>query len=316
MHPDPAVSLPFVCPRCRTSLERIAIDELRCPADDLRFARRVGIWHFLLPERALYFEQFMREYETVRRAEGRGTVERGDPAAYYRALPYFDLTGRMSADWRIRAASFDAFFAQVFHPLERKRPDTHLTVLDLGAGNGWLSNRLASRGHRLVAIDLLTNDFDGLGCYRYFEHPFTPAQAEFEHLPFADGSADLIIFNASLHYAVDFGVTLAKSLRVLAPAGALVVLDSPVYRDPASGAQMVKERETHFQQQYGFPSNAIPSQNYLTYAGLQQLGKTLKLHWQMLTPFYGLSWALKPFKAKLLGRREPAKFHVLVGRRQ
>lgn len=299
---------PFACPRCGTALDLVAVDVLRCPKDDLRFEQREGIWRFLLPERAPIFEQFTREYETVRKAEGRG----GDPA-YYRALPYFDRSGRMTADWHIRAVSFDAFMVHIFRILARHK--TPLTVLDLGAGNGWLSNHLAARGHHVAAVDLMTNDFDGLGCFRYFEHPFTPVQAEFEHLPFADGCADLVIFNASLHYAVDFGVTLAEALRVLTPHGRLVVLDSPIYHDADSGAQMVKEREHYFVKQYGFASNTLPSKNYLTYTEIKELGKILNLHWQILTPFYGLGWLFKPLKAKLLRQREPAKFHVLVGTR-
>lgn len=303
---------PFACPRCGTALDLVAVDELRCPKDDLRFEQRDGIWRFLLPERVATFEQFTREYETVRRAEGRGIVN-GDLSAYYRALPYFDLTGRRSADWHIRAVSFDVFVAQVFRPLELEK--SPLTVLDLGAGNGWLSNQLSKRGHHIAAIDLTTNDFDGLGCFRYFAHPFTPLQAEFEHIPLADACADLVIFNASLHYAVDFGVTLSEALRVLKPQGKLVILDSPVYHNAQSGAKMVQERESQFVRQYGFPSNALPSKNYLTYDEIKQLGESLHLHWQILTPYYGLTWLLKPVKAKLLGRREPAKFHVLVGTR-
>ena len=298
----------FICPRCHAPLSLIAVDTLYCPGDGLRFERVEGIWRFLLPERAPFFEQFIRDYESIRRAEGRISA---DPA-YYRALPYFDLSGRRSADWRIRAVSFDAFFAQVFRPLERPG----LTVLDLGAGNGWLSNWLAERGHALFAVDLMTNDFDGLGCFRYFAPVFTPTQAEFERLPFADASADLVIFNASLHYSVDFGVTLIEALRVLKPDGRLVILDSPVYHDARSGKQMVTERESQFLKQYGFPSNALPSKNYLTYDEIKQLGKTLNLHWQILTPFYGFSWVLNPLKAALLRRREPAKFHILVGKRQ
>ncbi len=298
----------FACPACRAALDLIAIDELRCPNDGLRFKCIDGVWRFLLPERAVAFEQFIREYETVRRAEARA----GDPD-YYRALPYLELAGRKSADWHIRAASFDAFFGQVLYPLER--PDAPLTVLDLGAGNGWLSHRLSKRGHRLAAVDLLTNDFDGLGCHRYFDSSFTPTQAEFERLPFRDATADLVIFNASLHYSVDFGVTLAEALRVLAPDGRLVILDSPFYHDPRSGEQMVQEREAQFLKQYGFRSNALPSQNYLTYAGLKELGAKLNIRWQISTPFYGLAWLLKPLKARLLRRREPAKFHVVVGMR-
>lgn len=299
----------FACPRCHAALDLIAIDAMRCPVDDLRFERVDGIWRFLLPERAPLFEQFIHDYESIRRAEGRISAD----TAYYRALPYFDLTHRMSADWRIRAASFDAFVAQILATVERVEP--HLTVLDLGAGNGWLSHQLTRRGHHLVAVDLMINDFDGLGCFRYYDHPFTPAQAEFEHLPFADASADLVIFNASLHYAVDVGVTLAEALRTLKPDGRLVILDSPVYHNPASGEQMVREREDQFLKQYGFASNALPSKNYLTYDEIKQWGKALNLRWQILTPFYGFSWALKPIKAALLHRREPAKFHLLVGKR-
>ena len=298
----------FICPRCHAPLNLIAVDTLYCPADGLHFERVDGIWHFLLPERATLFEQFIRDYEAIRRAEGRISAD----TAYYRALPHFDLSGRMQADWRIRAASFDVFIAQVLLPLERSV--SPLTVLDLGAGNGWLSHHLSRRKHTLFAVDLMTNDFDGLGCFRYYEHSFTPTQAEFEHLPFANASTDMVIFNASLHYAVDLPATLAEALRTLKPDGRLVVLDSPIYHDASSGAQMVKEREDQFLQQYGFASNALPSKNYLTYDEIKQLGKELNLRWQMMTPFYGLSWALKPIKAKLLRRREPAKFHLLVGK--
>jgi len=300
----------FSCPACHTPLILTDPNELRCPNDDLRFERIDGVWRFLLPERAAYFEHFIRDYETVRRAEGRGP---GDPA-YYRALPYQDLSRRMAADWKIRAVSFDLFQQRVLIPMES--PDPDLAVLDLGAGNGWLSNRLALRGHRAAAVDLLTNDFDGLGCHRYYETSFTPVQAEFERLPFRDGTADLVVFNASLHYAVDFGVTLAEALRVLAPDGRLVILDSPIYHDPESGAQMVKEREIRFTEHYGFASNALPSKNYLTYHDLNELASSLHLFWQIITPSYGFAWALKPLKARLLGRREPAKFHLVVGRRE
>lgn len=302
----------FACPRCHTALEETAPDELRCPADGLRFQRLRGIWRFLLPGRLPHYEKFMREYETIRRAEGRGA----DGPAYYRALPYQDLSGRTCGTtphgWKIRAASFDAFLAKVLAPLEQT--SRSLRILDLGAGNGWLSARLAGRGHAVAAVDLMTNDFDGLGCYRYYDSAFTPVQAEFDRLPFPDHSAHLIIFNAALHYSVSILGTLEEALRVLTPAGRLVILDSPVYKNAASGAQMVSEREGLFMKQYGFPSDALPSENYLTYKYLDELGPRLNIHWQIITPYYGLRWALKPLRAKLLGQREPAKFHVVVGK--
>jgi ubiquinone/menaquinone biosynthesis C-methylase UbiE len=299
-------SFDFVCPRCRAPLAQTGPDELLCPAEMLHFRRQDGLWRFLLPERAAYFENFIRDYETIRRAEGRGSRE----AAYYRALPEQDLSGNLSADWRIRAASFKALIQKVIAPA--KEP---LRILDLGAGNGWLSNRLAARGHTVAAVDLLTNDFDGLGCRSFYTTDFTALQAEFDRLPLAAGNADLIIFNASLHYAVDFRATLAEALRVLARGGKLVVLDSPIYRQAGSGEKMVRERESQFTQRYGFPSNALPSQNYLTYALLAELSAEFELDCQRVTPFYGLRWLLRPLRAGLSGAREPAKFHLLILRR-
>src|SRR6188768_2275737 len=102
-------------------------------------------------------EQFTREYRTVRRAEGWGSSD----AAYYRALPYRDLTGRFESIWRIRARSFDTFVSRVLPPLERRAAPEPLKVLDLGAGCGWLSYRLALRGHVVVALDLLDDRLDG-----------------------------------------------------------------------------------------------------------------------------------------------------------
>ncbi len=305
-----ALPFEFVCPRCHGQLAEAGPNRLACQPDGLTFEHSAGIWHFLPPERAAYFERFTREYETIRKAEGRGT----EAAIYYRSLPYRDLTGRMPADWRIRAASFDAFVRHVLTGMEAAS-DRPLTILDLGAGNGWLSNRLALRGHRVAAVDLTVNAFDGLGCHAFYESGFTPVQAEFDRLPFPDAVADLVIFNASLHYSIDYAGTLKEALRVLHARGKPVVIDSPVYKNPGSGARMVEEREAGFVMQYGFPSNSIPSQNYLTYSLLNELGQKFNLRWNYITPHYGLGWSLRPLRASLLGRREPAKFHVIIGSR-
>lgn len=305
---DSRVPLRFACPRCGGALEAPASDTLYCPVDETPYQRVDGVWRFLLSEREDYFRQFVAEYGAVRQAEGRGDA---DPQ-YYRALPYRDLSGRFSDDWRIRARSYGAFESQVVKPLaaRRSRP---LVVIDVGAGNGWLSNRLAQAGHMVAAVDLLTNDFDGLGAHVHYDVDFTPVQAEFDRLPFLGDQADLVIFNGSLHYAVDYGVTLAEARRVLRSDGVLVVMDSPIYRDAASGAQMVREREAHFKAEYGFPSDALPSENYLTFARLEELAPALDLNWDLIRPSYGWRWRLRPLKARLLGRREPAQFVLAVG---
>lgn len=302
--------LTLACPRCRAPLVPDGDDAVRCPVEGDRFPNEDGIWRFLLPEREARFAQFMAEYAAVRRAEGRGD----DDPSFYRALPFHDLTGRFVDDWRIRAVSYQALVNRVLPPLETRwrRP---LRILDLGAGNCWLSYRLARRGHTVVAVDLLTDLRDGLGAYVHYDAVFTPVQAEFDRLPFADGQADLVIFNASLHYSPDYATTLREVLRVLGPDGQVVILDSPVYRDARSGEQMLREREADFKRRFGFPSNSLPSEGFLTVARLDSLAAALGLRWRTHEPWYGWHWALRPWKARLRGRREPARFLVITGER-
>lgn len=292
----------FICPRCQGELRLAAPNQLRCGKEALAFYRVDGVWRFLLPERESHYARFIRDYERIRRLEGRFSAE----ASYYRALPFQDLSGRFPADWKIRAASFRL--------LEKLLPPRS-SVLDLGAGNGWLSNRLSLSGHEVHAVDLLVNPEDGLGAWKHYKTNFTPVQAEFMFLPFPAASADVVIFNASLHYAESYEQTLAESLRVLSADGLLVIMDSPVYHDAESGRRMLAERKAQFLARYGSESDAIQSEGYLTYDRMRILGRGLGIHWRHCVPFYGLRWGLRPFVARLRGGREPAQFGLWLGNR-
>jgi SAM-dependent methyltransferase len=284
--------------------------------------------------------QFTREYQTVRRAEGWGSLN----GAYYRALPYRDLSGRHTDIWRIRARSFDTFLKVVVEPLEtdsaadamrwspreardstvsarrarRPRPARRrrLTVLDLGAGTGWLAYRLARRGHAAVAVDLLDDRLDGLGARRHFNSSIAAVLAEFDRLPVPASYADLIVFNASLHYSSDFAATLREAQRALCPGGTLVILDTPMYVDPNSGARMVQEREARFLKTYGFASTALTSEHFLTRQRLDGLGHQLGIEWRVHTPRWPLRDAVRRTLNGWRARREPAHFPVIVGRSQ
>ncbi len=308
MHESPLHGWRFRCPTCGSVLVPGGADRLSCEEQGHLFERRDGVWHCLSSDRVDHFRQFMQEYETVREQEGRASA---DPD-YYRALPFKDLNGRFSADWRIRATTYRAFVDRVIAPLEIKlrRP---LRIVDLGAGNCWLSNRLAERGHSVAAIDLVTNGSDGLGAHRHYATSFTPIQAEFDRLPLGSLQADIVIFNGSFHYSTDFEETLGEALRVLRADGEVVILDSPIYRDPSSGSAMVAERESRFAARFGFPSNALPMENYLTFQRLEQLSSTLGIRWDLHEPFYGLRWSLRPWLARLRGHREPARFMLIRG---
>lgn len=252
--------------------------------------------------------QFLQEYRCVRHAEGRGSE---DPA-YYAALPYEDLTGRNSAMWEMRAKTYRYFERRILVHLENKvkRP---LKILDLGAGNGWLSYRLSLRNHHVIALDIFTDPLDGLGACRRYPIPVQAVESDFHLLPFREQTFDLAIYNSSLHYSIDCVATLSEARKCLVKSGVVIVLDSPVYRKHEHGEQMVTERQNIFQERYGFPSNALESIEFLDESTLELLSRSSNLHWKIYRPWYGLQWHLRPWKALLRNRRPPSRFWILMG---
>lgn len=253
--------------------------------------------------------QFLKDYSRIRRAEGRGS----DDPAYYRALPYRDINARNSKQWSIRAKTWDFFERFILSKIEKEaaRP---LNILDLGAGNGWMSYRLTLRDHKPVALDIFSDYCDGLRSARHYPKPFPCIEAEFDALPFGDASFDLAIYNSSIHYSTDYRRTLAEARRCLRQSGRVVIMDSPVYRLPEHGEQMRTERHEVFARQYGFRSDAVPSIEYFDEAMLASLARDLNVEWSRSRPWYGLAWAMRPWKARLAAKRPPSEFLILTGR--
>lgn len=294
--------LRFVCPQTGALLKQVSDDVLYNTQNDTEYHRVDGIWRMLPAGRMAHYQKFITDYEMIRQAEGRGTAD----THWYTSLPFPPPNTPFATDWRIRARSYEVL-QQVLNTV----PNQH--ILDLGAGNCWLSNQLTEAGHHVVAIDLLTNAFDGLGAHEHYANTFTCIQAEYDRLPLEQAQFDVVIYNGAFHYANDYICTLNEARRVLKPNGKIIIMDSPVYHDGHSGQQMVKEREDHFETTYGTRSDALDAEHYLTYTRLKQISDDIGLDWQIHTPNYGWRWHLRPLKARLRGHREPAKFHVIVG---
>ena len=239
--------------------------------------------------------RFLDDYIKIRHAEGRGSQD----SAYYLALPYRDITGRLQDQWTIRAKSFRYLERRVLPPIEKQfgRP---LRIADLGAGNCWLSYRLALRGHRPIAIDILGDPLDGLTAGRHYqEHAAFPrVNAEFDDLPLAAGSLDVAIYNASIHYSTDYRRTLAEIRRCLQPGGSFVIVDSPVYQRREHGEMMVRERHRQFQKTYGFASDTLQSIEYFDDGYARRTGPRSGHFVEDYRPWYGWQWAMRPWKAR------------------
>lgn len=240
------------------------------------------------------------QYRRVREQDG----YRRRTAAYYRELPQVARGDPQHAVWRIRRQSFRHLSGTVLPRLGR-RP---LRVLDLGAGNGWLSHRLTRLGHVCVAVDWLDDPDDGLGAALHYPTPFTRLQADFDHLPLVAGQFDVVIFNASLHYSPNPVATIRSASQALMEGGALIVMDSPVFASDLDGRRMLVERQQGFADRIG--TRVEWGAGYLTVDGLARTALDTGLTLRRIRSRGGPAWALKRWLVGRKLRRQPASFGI------
>jgi SAM-dependent methyltransferase len=211
----------WACPVCRASLEETS-HGLRCPAEDRSFRTVAGLPLLLRSQD----EPLLKDANAHAEAWKRDAL--APPPGRVRDLPYV-----RGATWVQKARSLEALLEILGPPRARR-------AADVGAGTGWLSYRLAEAGFRCYATDLSADTEVGLGAavaYDRTPHSFERAIATLGHWPFRDGSIDVAICNASLHYLADVRPTIDEAARALRPGGVFIAMNDPVHRDPVSAAK-------------------------------------------------------------------------------
>jgi SAM-dependent methyltransferase len=258
-------------------------------------------------------QRFRVAYAEQRAAEGR---------AYTRedllALPYLE-SGPLARQWGVRRRTFDAFLRRVMAPLVATS-QSPIQALDLGAGNAWLAYRLALAGCEAIAVDLRDDHVDGLGAADAYL-ALTSARlrrvvGSFESIPLASASMDVVVFNASLHYAVDLMATLREARRVVRASGRVVILDSPFYASAADGEAMIREKRATAASRFGGNADALLAVRcieYLTHHGLQAISHPLGIRWTRHRVRYPLWYEARGLRARLRRERVPSRFDLWEG---
>jgi len=266
----------------------------------------------VLDERA---RRFRDAYGRHRESEGRGR-ERTDPVV----LPFLLPNGRndgLARDWGVRARTFVRFMRAIVAVRAAEVAPRPLRVLDLGAGSGWLGYRIAQHGHEAVALDVRTDDVDGLGAASVYRarllRPFARVAASFEALPLAAASCDIAVFNASLHYALDLRVALNEAAHIVMRGGRIAILDSPFYAGEKPGQAMVEEKRSRAGERFGALADdlmALPFIEFLTRDRLADASASLGLRWRRHRVRYPLWYEARPLVARLKRRRAPSRFDL------
>jgi SAM-dependent methyltransferase len=307
-------SLGLRCPECRELLIALSHRSLarenssaHCTRCGGAFEQVHGIWQSLPESRHAHLAQFIEAFELAGQDVGKGSSE----SDFYLALPFRDLTQTETRRWAIRAKTFRFLQEEVLSELAGEG-DPPLTILDLGAGNGWMSYRLARLGHRPVAVDLLTNSRNGLGAASHFrsELPelFPRFQAEFNNLPFADGQFDCAIFNASFQFSEDFDQTIAEAVRCLRPGGVLIIADSPTYSVETTMSRSQERTGARDPKEPGLSKEGLAGREYLTPQRLNALEVRHNFEWSAHRYWCGFRWACRTWLAKWREGGEPPQY--------
>ena len=102
-----------------------------------------------------------------------------------------------------------------------------LVIADLGAGEGTLSQLLAQRAKKVIAVDSSEAMVSyGAGLAR--QHGFTNLEyrlGDLENPPVDAGSIDLVLLSQALHHAQRPAQALRAAFSLLKPGGRIAILD-------------------------------------------------------------------------------------------
>jgi SAM-dependent methyltransferase len=256
--------------------------------------------------------RFRVAYAEHRSLEGRGA---GGPAELL-TLPFLSQ-GAFARDWTVRARTYEAFVDRILRPRAQATVPRGLSLVDLGAGNGWLCYRMSQLGHHAIAVDWRRDLADGLGAAEAYREAlpglFPRVGGSFQEIPLRDHAFDIVVFNAALHYSEDLAQALREAARVARPGGRVVVLDSPFYAREADGDRMVVEKRSAMARALAARSDALlalRSIEFLTRRRLEEASAAIPLTWVRHRVRYPLWYEVRPLSALLRGRRRPSRFDL------
>jgi 2-polyprenyl-3-methyl-5-hydroxy-6-metoxy-1,4-benzoquinol methylase len=197
------------------------------------------------------------------------------------ALPEVSPTHVHCGEWTTRKRSSERLISYL------KSKQQHLKVLEIGCGNGWLSNKMATDvDAEVVGIDINKIELSQAKTLWSHKIELDFVYGDIRDNIFKQDHFDIIVFAASVQYFSSLSEILPMALSLLNAGGEIHIIDSKIYR--TRELQAAIERTKNYYVKLGYPEMA---EHYFHHS------------WQQLKPFnYTVLIDPSSFINKLLGK--------------
>jgi 2-polyprenyl-3-methyl-5-hydroxy-6-metoxy-1,4-benzoquinol methylase len=254
----------LLCPNCRAPIDPAT---LAC-AGGHRFGCEDGVLVLLEEEFGRRLRAFVETLVRFRTAENKRLT---DPAIYEH-LPF--ALARENIEWRARCYDL-AIIRRLIAGRARQR------ILDVGASNGWLSHQLALLGHDVTAVELFTDEYDGLKAKKFYSTNWCAIQMDLADLAVLNERYDAVIVNHGLPFYPDPAACVDGARARVAAGGLLILIGLAFFRDPGARARVLAARQRAYRERYGADFFLRPTRGYLDFddkARFAALGVRMHLH--------------------------------------
>ena len=176
-----------------------------------------GVSYLSLPEDQKFDE---KKYIGLRKKEGR--IYTDDEL---RSLPEIDPAHKLKQEWAVRKQTM---FKLIRHISKEQKQ----LILEIGCGNGWLSNAVSEKtGNYIIALDL--NQFElrqGAEVFKNNERLKFVYGNIFENI-FPVGIFDSVILASVIQYFHDLNQLIERIFYFLKPKGKIYIADSNFYKE-------------------------------------------------------------------------------------
>ncbi len=287
------MELNFLCPVCRAPLIN-GKDSLTC-SNGHAYHFNDNVLILLPPEKQNKIDSFISNYFEYKKIDGTLSVFDGD----FQSLPYIKDSGT-SKEWQFRKYSLEI--------VDKLTGNLNIkTALEFGPYNGWLSNRLSSKGYDLTVVDYFSVELTGLRAIKHYANKWLPVQMDLRDLSIINKKFDLIVFNHSLHFFNSYSNIIKDAKELLNPGGVIIILGIPVYKDPASIIKSVKDTFVHFKTVHNFDYDLFNGE----FRGYFDIGDKAKLKSSGLKLTGYPKLRLKNIAAKVISKRPEYYYGVL-----